>query len=511
MSISWQQIKQVMRHQLVQLGLIVLLALGLRLYKITNPILDWHAFRQADTAAVTRHYVKNGIDLTKPRYHDLSNIQSGQPNPEGYRMVEFPLVNGMTALLIRALPQLDLVITSRFISVLFSLGTLLSLYWFTRQVGNRIIANLASLFFAIIPYAVFYSRVILPEPAMLFFSTLSLASFAAYTKTKNNWSWLISLVGLSLACLLKPFVIFLAPVYLTLILVNNQQLLKQIKTWVHPILAIIPLVLWRNWIKQFPSGIPASDWLFNSNKIRFRPAWFRWLFFERLTKLILGFAGLIWLPFNFLEINKLFWILLSWAGGLFTYLAVIATGNVQHDYYQVLLIPAVCLAAARGVSMAQTWLEKRAASLIKKLGFPTRLHLPQSQPSLFGRLKIASLISYLIIGLVIIVQLVLSWQQVKNYYQINHRDYLKAGQAVDKLLPAEAKVIAPANGDTMFLFQTNRRGWPLGVDIKDKINQGATHYVTVNDDNVAQDLEEKYATVKKTSDYLILDLTQPKQ
>ncbi len=511
MSISWPQIKQIMRHQLFQLGLIIFLALALRLYKITNPVLDWHAFRQADTAAVTRHYVKNGIDLSKPKYHDLSNIQSGQPNPEGYRMVEFPLVNGLAAILIRLLPQLDLVITSRFISVLFSLGTLLSLYWLTRQVSNRITANLAALFFAIIPYAVFYSRVILPEPAMLFFSTLSLASFIKYAQTRKNWSWIVSLLGLSLACLLKPFVIFLAPVYLTLILVNDHKLLKQIKIWLYPVLAIIPFALWRNWIKQFPSGIPASDWLFNSNKIRFRPAWFRWLFYERITKLILGFVGIIWLPFNFLKIDKLFWILLSWAGGLFVYMAIIATGNVQHDYYQVLLIPAVCLAAARGVNLAHTWVEKKLASLIKKLGFPPRLHLPQSQPSLFGQLKTAGLISYVMMGLIIATQFFLSWHQVKNYYQINHQQYLKAGQAVDKLLPADAKVIAPANGDTMFLFQTNRRGWPLGVNIEEKIEQGATHYVTINDDNVARDLEKKYATVKKTKDYLILNLTQPKQ
>lgn len=513
MKLDYKQLRSIALNQFFQLGLIVLIALSVRLYKISNPVLDWHAFRQADTASVTRRFAQEGIDLAKPRYHDLSNIQSGQPNPEGYRMVEFPLVNGLIAVLIRTLPQLDLVIASRFISVLFSLGTLLSLYWLTKQISNRVMANLSALFFALIPYSIFYSRVILPEPAMLCFSTLSLAAFVYFLKTRNNWAWIGSLISLALAALLKPFALFLAPVYLVLALCyqpHQPNPLKQIKLWLYPAISIAPLLIWRDWIKKFPSGIPVSDWLFNSNQIRFKPAWFRWLFYERLAKLILGFVGLIWLPINFSKIDKVFWILVGWAGGLLAYLSIIATGNVQHDYYQVLAIPALCLASGRGVYLAQRHFSKKIDNLLTKLKLPLHLCVRKKQPSLFEQTKISSLISWLLILVIFLTQLFFSWRVVKSYYQINHYDYLKAGQAVNKLLPPDAKVIAPANGDTMFLFQTKRNGWPLGVEIEDKIEEGATHYATVNYDNVAQDLEKKYITVKKTTDYLILDLTQTK-
>ena len=74
------------------------MAFGLRLYRLHYPLLDWHSWRQADTASVTREYVKaKRVDLLQPRYHDLSNIPSGRPNPEGYRMVEFPIINGIIA------------------------------------------------------------------------------------------------------------------------------------------------------------------------------------------------------------------------------------------------------------------------------------------------------------------------------------------------------------------------------------------------------------------------------
>ncbi|MBD3250592.1 MAG: hypothetical protein GF381_03430 [Candidatus Pacebacteria bacterium] len=474
------RLKNIFSRPEIQLGLLVVLALVVRLYKITNPILDWHAWRQADTASVTREYVKQGIDLLRPQYHDLSNIPSGQANPQGWRMVELPIINFLVASLLRLVPSLGLAVTSRFISVLFSLGTLLSLYWLAKQISNQKVALLTGLFFSLVPFSIFYSRVVLPEPGVLFFSTLSLASFASYLSSYQPGSWLLSVVSLTIAFLLKPFVAFLSPAYLALILTQNdlKTNLKQKLLWLYPLLPVIPFLAWRQWIKNFSAGIPASDWLFNSDRIRLRPAWFRWLFYERLTKLILGYLGLIFLPFNLRRIDRSFWLTLGWGVGLLLYLIVIATGNVRHDYYQTLLIPGLCFALGRGAYYLHDWLDQKT--------------------------NLASLI----VGLLIAFQLLISWQQVKGYYQVNHGEYQLAGQEADKILPADALVIAPAMGDTQFLFQINRRGWPIGFEIDKKINQGATHYITTSQDSEAKQLKQKYRIVKETQEYLILDLTK---
>ena len=177
-------------------GLLILLlavALLVRLYRITNPIGDWHAFRQADTASVTREYVKHGVDWLRPHYQDLSNIQSGKDNLDGYRMVEFPLVNGVLATLLRAVPALPLVLTSRLVSVLVSLGSL----WFLVQLvekftGNKTIGWLSGFFIALLPYSIYYSRVILPEPYVLFFSLGSLYFLVVALQLKLpflHWQW----------------------------------------------------------------------------------------------------------------------------------------------------------------------------------------------------------------------------------------------------------------------------------------------------------------------------------
>ena len=468
--------------KLFSLGFLLIIAGLVRLYRIGNPLLDWHAFRQADTASVTREYVKNGVDLLRPTYHDHSNIQSGQDNPEGYRMVEFPLVNVLLASILRTFPALGLTLISRLASVAASLGTLVFLYRFTINVtGEQKIAWLAGLFYALLPYSIYYSRVVLPEPFLLLFSMGSLYWLTEALQQKKlitSWQWWASAVSLGLAFLLKPFVSFLAPLFLAVIWQARKKHSFLNPWWLlYGLLAIGPLWWWRAWIEQFPSGIPASDWLFNSNGIRFRPAWFRWLFFERFTKLILGFTGvLLAAPALIWSRNKTKQIIWSWSLGLLAYLSIIATGNVQHDYYQVIFVPLISFVLGAGFWHA--W--QKYQQPVMKVG----------------------------LAILAALMLVLSWRQIAGYFNVNHWEYVEAGQAVDRLTPTDAKIIAPAFGDTMFLFQTNRTGWPIGFEIADKISKGADYYVTTSYDDEARELEEQYQVIEKTDLYLLIKLEE---
>ncbi len=489
MKLNFKKITKYSKNSKVQLAVIILLGFIFRLYRIGNPLLDWHAFRQADTASVTQRYVDEGIDLLRPKYHDLSNIQSGLENPEGYRMVEFPLINGLIASIIRVLPLADLELTSRFFSILASVGTMIFLYKFIKQLSNHTNAVISVAFFSFLPFSIYYSRVVLPEPYLLLFSTASLSFFIAYLKTEKMKNWWFSLIFLILSFLLKPFVAFFAPVYLTLILVFNKNILKKISTYLFPILAIIPFFLWRRWISNFPEGIPANDWLFNSDGIRLRPAWFRWIFWERLTVLIGGFVAPIFAFFNIKKINRDFYILASWWFGFLVYLILIATGNVRHDYYQVIMIPCISYTFARGLLLMNKYLD----SFIKR-----------------KKIKHSKEISLALCSLLFLLTVMISWQKVKGYFNINNWEYQKAGEEVNQLLPKEAIVIAPANGDTLFLFQTKRSGWPIGYYIPEKIEAGATHYISTNSNKETNELESKYHTIKKTSEYVLLDLTKPK-
>ena len=88
-----QKIKIVMEKPLAWFIVLLFLGLLVRLYKLDSPIADWHSWRQADTASVTRIYADEGLNMLLPRYYDISKIQTGFINIYGYRMVELPLFN----------------------------------------------------------------------------------------------------------------------------------------------------------------------------------------------------------------------------------------------------------------------------------------------------------------------------------------------------------------------------------------------------------------------------------
>lgn len=420
------------------------IAVVLRLYHITYPVADWHSWRQADTAAVARNFLQFGIDPLHPRYDDLSNIQSGKDNPQGWRMVEFPLYQAVGALLAKTFPQLSLEIWLRLLTIFASVGTVVVL--------GYLAGLLPAFVFAVLPYSVYYGRTILPDPHMVFW-----AIFSLWLLSKNKT--VLAGIAAALALLIKPMAAFI-------LLSSLWYLWKKPKDFVtYGIIASVPLLLWRKWIMQFPEGIPVSTWLLNGNGIRFKGAWFHWLFATRLGDLILGFWGLI--PFGIGLAGNFFF----WALGPLLYFIVFASGNVQHDYYQILIIPAVAVCVGKGL--------RRMPWYLATISF--------------------------------IFMLAFSWFTIRTYYWINRPDIVEAGKVADAILPKDAKVIAPYNGDTTFLYQTQRQGWPLGFDIDNKIAMGATAYVTVSPtdaDGETRDLAQKYTVLVRNDKYAIIDLTK---
>lgn len=400
-------------------------------------------------------------------------------------MVEWPWPNIVIAQLLLWLPVLPLVETSRVMAALFSLLSVLSIFFIGNRYSGRLVGLLAAGSFAVSPYIVFYSRAILPEPFMVATMLVAILTFDHWLKTlKIRW-YLISLLSLTLSLLLKPIVLFMAPVFLAMIYLWHHRL--QIK---HYLLigvygsSLVPLILWRLWIQSFPTGIPSSEWLLNSNGIRLRPAWFRWLGWERVGKLMLGVIGFLPLIFGFVRLSKKeLWFYGSWWVGVLLYMIVIATGNVQHDYYQYFITPILCLTVARGL-------------VVIERGLSRRFH---------------PIISWSVIIMVATIMAVVSWQIVKGYFNVNNWQFVRAGEAVNRLTPNDSLVIAPQLGDTQLLFQTNRSGWPIGFDIDRKIELGAEYYVSGTfDDEVAQ-LQKKYRTLEQTSEYVIIDLTSVKE
>lgn len=471
-------------------GIIVVLCLTLvtRLYKFAEPVADWHSFRQVDTASVARMFVKNGIDLMHPRYHDLSNIQSGKDNPQGWRMVEFPVYQAVAASITRAYPAITIDLSLRMVTIAAAVGTALFLMLIMLELTTPLTAFLTGLVFAILPYGIFYGRAILPETFAVFWAVLSIYLVQRAT-VSGKWMWgfmLAAAAAGALSVLVKPTAGFLLlPVPYIIFRKYTFSPTMFIFMVVYGIISVVPFILWRQWIAQYPEGIPVFDWLLNKDGIRFKGAWFQWLFAERIGKLMLGFWGLI--PFGIGLISqhtkKEGWVSGLFAAGGLVYLSVFAAGNVQHDYYQIILLPIISIYTAKGL-----------AFLLTNKTF--------SRPA-----------SVMLAAVSMLFLVAFSWYNMRSFYWINRPEIIEAGAAAAKLLPQDAKVIAPYNGDTTFLYQTGRTGWPLGFDIDDKIAMGATHYVTVSptdNDWETKTLAETYTVLVRNDRFAIIDLTKLK-
>ena len=468
--------------QTLFLVLIFLLALFLRLYKIDNPIADWHSWRQADTASISRNFIKEGFSPFYPKFDSLRALNSyGEKNIHRYFFAEFPLYNIIAHpfYLLFGVNEIYL----RLVSVIFSSLSAIILFFLVRKYSSPLTANLSALFFAIIPFNIYYGRVTMTDPLHVFLSILALLLATLWLEKKTVWWSFLTGAVLALAILTKPYAVILGLPIGVLILSNWNQKIKFGTTQIvlMGVLALSPYFFWRWHINRYPEGQFGTAWLFNSTNIRFTGAFFRWIIFERLNKLILGgggfvlfFAGLV------CPKKKKEWLFyFSWLAALAIFIIVIATGNVTHDYYQLPLVPILIILAAKGAEFI--------------------LNLGQGQSrKLFNGAILLSLTA---------MMLAFGWFEVRGFYQINNPAIVEAGRVADKILPQNAKVITPYNFDPAFLYQTNRYGWPMMTEpIEKMIKKGATHYISVNYDETTREIMKQYNIIEQENNYVIVKL-----
>lgn len=469
--------------------LILIGAFGVRLYKFNSPVADWHSWRQADTSSVSRNFVKEGIDFLHPKFDDLSMGVSLIDNPQGYRFVEFPIYNGAQASLFKYIGGLTLEQWGRMVSIISSVFSIVFIYLLVKKYVGIQSALFSALFFAFIPYNIYYGRAILPDSAMVMAMLGGTYFFDSWIGRSGlkiyDPRFALALLFTACAFLLKPYALFFT---LPMIYIGYKSFglsfLRKWQLWFFLVLSLAPLGFWQVWIRQYPAGIPRNDWLFNGNGIRFSGSFFHWIFAQRIGQFILGYFGL---PFVILGIlrkvnKKEGWLFFTFIASSLLYISVLATGNVQHDYYQVLIIPTLAIFFGKGAGM-----------VIENAG------------DLFNKRT-----SYIVVSVSMIFMLAFGWFVIRDFYNIQHPEIITAGIAVDKITPKDAKIVAPYGGDGTLLYNTNRKGWPVfDRSLEDFIKQGADYMLFVNPTAPELNFKNYFATVEQKDTYIIYDLSKP--
>lgn len=469
--------------ELIILGLIIIGGFLTRLYHFSYPISDWHSWRQADTSSVSRIYVEEGVDLLYPRFHDLSNVPSGIFfNPKGYRFVEFPIYNLLQAQGYLLFGTFTLEEWGRLVTIFSSLLSAIFIFLILKKHLNAQTGLLGAFFYSFLPFSVFWGRTVLPDQTAIMTTLGAIYFFDLYLEnskkiSKRSLLFVLSLVFFAAALLLKPFTVFFFLPAVTLAYQKfGLNILKQKDLWLIALLSILPFASWRIWMLQFPEGIPQAGWLLNGNGIRFKGAFFHWIFAKRIGEQILGFWGIGILLIGIVARYKNYLFFLSFLISSLLYITIVATGNVHHNYYQILIVPTICIYLALGSHFL--------------INAPKQL--------------ISKNISIFVLAISISFMFAFSWREVRSFYNANF-SLVTAGEAVDRLTPKDAKIVAPNEGDTTLLYFTNRKGWAsFSKPIDGLKKDGATHLILFNPG--AQGVKSEFKSIYETKDFVIFDL-----
>ena len=476
-----------MKNKLISaiiLSLIFCLAFYLRTYRIDNAIADWHSWRQADTAAITRNFVKEGFTPLFPKFDALVALNTYKDkNVNRYFFAEFPLYNIITYPFYKYFGVNT--VYHRLVSIFFSSLTTIFLYLLVKNYSSKFTAYLSAFIFTVLPFSIYYGRVIMPDPLYVFLSVLSLWLVTLWLKHDKFYLAIVSGISIGLTILTKPYGLVLGLPIAILILQKFVQTkkIRPIPILIIVVLSLVPFILWKKHTNLYPEGQFETIWLYNSTNIRFRPAFFRWLIFQRLNNIILGGGGFALFILGLIapKTNKENLFYYSWFIGLTIFVVIIATGNVTHDYYQLPFIPLISIFVAKGFE-----------NLIKIAKKPWQYIFNTG------------------VGLSLMAMMLgLSWYQVKDYFNINNHSIVHAGQKADQILPKDALVIAPYLKDPAFLYQTNRYGWTTQLDNLDQVIEKYDHpiyLVSVNMDDYTNSIIQNYTTIYKNDEFVIVKI-----
>lgn len=450
---------------------VLLLAAGLRLIGITNPLIGHHSWRQADTAAVARNFVQERFDVLYPRV-DWRGTSSGEVE------CEFPVYQFMVASLYRLFGVREIV--GRLLSIVFSLAAIFGVYLLSKHIAGVAVGLWSAFFLAVLPMPIFFGRVMMPESLLLAACVYSVFLFLKWTKTDSPWHLLLSAICLSIACLLKPPTLYLGlPLGYLAFRKHRFKTVANPCLWLFAILLFGSLSLWYFHAHRFidTTGLTFGVWEYGSDK------WGNWglvsstefwktIFIERIPRFLLSYLGVPLLvlglvrPAHSDQENALRY----WFVGMFIFVIIVAKGVFVHDYY---LLPA-SIPAAYFMGKAAAW----------GVGLKSPV---------FRWVQVIILIC--ICGTVGV--------SLRTYHKWLKRETprsnaaFQAAQVASEILPRNSLVVAVDKGDPTILYYSHMKGWrsfPYDLSegwIDDRVEDGAKYIIGVHEDFRKYDSSDK--------------------
>jgi 4-amino-4-deoxy-L-arabinose transferase-like glycosyltransferase len=321
------------------LGVIFISGLAVRLYDLGDPPLDFHPTRQLHSALIVRGMVyQQRSDI--PQWQ--REMAVSQWHMEGE--IEPQVFEHISAWIFNLTGKIDLRIP-RLIAILCWMIGAVFITWLAFDLFGWAGALVSAWFFLLWPYGVVASRSFQPEPPLVML--LAAAFWAALRWYKHgSWRWAITvgiLAGLALYIKVVA-VFFIGPALLLLVLSRaGSRFYRSPQTWLIALLALLPYALYHidgmyihgYLVSQFSERFFPEMWVDPAFYLRWISNLGRVLPFELLLAAFLGALLVRSLPGRLLLAAQ--WV------GYFAYGMALAHHISTHDYYHLLLFPALAL------------------------------------------------------------------------------------------------------------------------------------------------------------------------
>ncbi len=162
------------------LGVVLLVALGLRLIGFSQPLVDVFSWRQASTAMIAKNFFRGDWNILFPQ------VDWTGPGPN-YQGREFPIYSYAVALLWKVFGEKEAV--GRVLSAIAGTWAVFAFFQLVRRVWNEESALWSAAVLAVLPGAVFIDRSFLPDPLMLALLLTGCWWLLAFLQSPNLSPW----------------------------------------------------------------------------------------------------------------------------------------------------------------------------------------------------------------------------------------------------------------------------------------------------------------------------------
>jgi 4-amino-4-deoxy-L-arabinose transferase-like glycosyltransferase len=333
--------------------LIFLLGIGVRLVNLTNPPLDFHAWRQLRSASIARGYFYEMMPAADPLLRQKA-IDIGH----SYDYMEPPVFESIVAITYRLIGQ-EVLWIARLYAILFWVMGGVGLFLLARKISSVDGALLSEAIYLLLPFGIYASRSFQPDPLMVMGVIWAAYCLYQWSETKT-WKWAI-LAGVisGIAVFIKIFSVFpIAAVAIGLTLYSwpIKKVFKQPQVWVTAAIMIVIPGIYYILILGNAGSVYISGWVISFSGLLTK-GWFyiRWLDYLHnlidLTLVLVAAASML-----LLTGRKRLLILGMWIGYFLIGMSVPSL-IISHSYYNLFAVPLVGLSLA---PLGQMFMERIA-------------------------------------------------------------------------------------------------------------------------------------------------------